>query len=380
MNYVADHLFQKNKAGHIVCGDYCVCERTVNGTVYIVCDGIGSGVYANIAAITSAERILEHIRLGSSLRMACEMVASSMHRARTESIPFAAFSAAMVSPDNQFTIYTYEAPNPIYVQSGRATVLTPRIYTTGYEMIGEHTGKFRVGDYLLLTSDGATQAGMGHGYHFGIGSDGIAESISRNFRDSGDIGVLMEGILQNCADISGGKHEDDTTLALLHNRKPVELTLLTGPPSKKSMDATYATIIKGAVGKTIICGSTTMEIISRELSVPIEPIINKSNLGGPPEYLIEGIDLATEGAITLNQVFNVLGEDMEFMQRDSCVKRMCMMLLESDVIHLHIGKAVNDAHEDLFFKQVGVRVRRAVIGMIVEKLQKMGKLVIETYH
>ena len=247
-------------------------------------------------------------------------------------------------------------------------------------MIGEYTGRFHVDDYLLLTSDGVTQAGMGHGFHLGIGSDGIAESISRSFRDGDDIKVLVEGLLQTCSDISGGKHEDDTSLALLHNRKPVELTLLTGPPSKKSMDAAYAGIITEAAGKTIVCGSTTMEIISRELGVPIEPLMGRGNPGMPPEYSIEGVDLATEGAITLNQVYNVLGEDLGFMLGDSSVKRMCMMLLEADIVHLHIGRAINDAHEDFFFKQVGVRVRRAVIGMIVEKLQKMGKLVIETYH
>ena len=380
MNYIADYLYQKNKTGYLVCGDYCVCERTAVGTYYIVCDGVGSGIYANIAAITCAQRILEHLRLGTSLRMSCEMVASSMHRARTEKVPFAAFSAVMISSDNQFTVYTYEAPNPIYVQSGKATVLNPRMYTAGYEVIGEHVGKLRNGDYLMLMSDGVTQAGMGRGYLSGIGSNGIADYITRAFRANDDIDILMEKLIQNCAVINGGMFADDTTLVLLHSRKSAELTLLTGPPSDKAMDTEYARIVSEATGKIIVCGSTTMGIISRELDLPVEPLPNRDNPGAPPEFFIEGIDLATEGAITLNQVYNVLGEDLCGIEKDSSVKRMCMMLHEADVVHLHIGNAVNDAHENLLFKQVGVRVRRTIIGLISEKLRQMGKLVIETYH
>ena len=380
MNYVADHLYQKNKTGHMVCGDYSVCERTASGTYYIVCDGVGSGIYANIAAITCAERILEHLRLGTSLRKSCEMVASSMHRARSEKVPFAAFSAAMISPDNQFTVYTYEAPNPIYVQSGKATVLSPRMYTAGYEVIGEHIGRLRTGDYLMLMSDGVTQAGMGRGFLSGIGSSGIADYVTRAFRANDDINVLMEKLIHNCAVINGGKYEDDTTLALLQSKKPIELTMLTGPPSDKDMDSEYARIVSEAPGKIIVCGSTTMGIISRELNLPVEPLPNRNNPSAPPEYFIEGIDLATEGAITLNQVYNVLGEDLSDIERDSSVKRMCMMLHEADVVHMHIGNAINDAHENLLFKQVGVRVRRTIVGLIVEKLRQMGKLVIETYH
>ncbi|MCL2045976.1 MAG: SpoIIE family protein phosphatase [Oscillospiraceae bacterium] len=380
MNYVADLLIQKNKTGHMVCGDYSVCERTPNGTYFIVCDGVGSGIYANIAAITCAQRILEHLRLGTSLRKSCEMVASSMHRARMEKVPFAAFSAAMIGPDNHFTVYTYEAPNPVYVQSGRATVLVPRMYTAGYEVIGEHMGKLRLGDYLLLMSDGVTQAGMGRGYLSGIGSEGIADFITRAFRTNDDIETLMEKIIENCAEINGGKYEDDTTLAILHARVPIELTMLTGPPSDKNMDYEYANIVSEAVGRIIVCGSTTMHIVARELNLAFEPLPNKNNPSAPPEFFIEGIDLATEGAITLNQVYNVLGDELLDLERDSSVKRMCMMLQEADIVHMHIGNAVNDAHENLLFKQVGVRVRKTIIGLIADKLRQMGKLVIETYH
>ena len=88
MKFFDDFRCQKNKHNHAVCGDYTLCERTETGTIYIVCDGIGSGIYANISAINCASRILELFRSGITIRVISEMVAASMHRARKEDIPF----------------------------------------------------------------------------------------------------------------------------------------------------------------------------------------------------------------------------------------------------------------------------------------------------
>ncbi len=110
MKFFEDKVSKHIKDGYSVCGDAYMCERMVNGTAFILCDGIGSGVYANIAAITCVNRMMEMIRRGMSVRMASETVASSMHGARKQDIPFSAFSAAMILPDGQFIVYTYEAP------------------------------------------------------------------------------------------------------------------------------------------------------------------------------------------------------------------------------------------------------------------------------
>ncbi|MDR0249575.1 MAG: SpoIIE family protein phosphatase, partial [Oscillospiraceae bacterium] len=371
MLYIADYTRHETKTGLAVCGDYSLCARLPHGTAYVLADGIGSGVYACVSAVVCAERVMEHIRLGTSPRAASELAAASMHRARTEDMPFAAFSAAMVLPDGAFTVYTYESPQPLLLKGGVATALTPRVYAAGYEAVGECAGKLETGDSLLLMSDGVTQAGLGHGRGFGIGSPGVAEYINRH--PAGDISRLPESVAEYCACVSGGRHEDDTSLALLHCREASELTLLTGPPLNRALNGAYAQALARAAGKKAVCGSTTIDIISRELGVTAEPIISKSAGAMPPEYALEGVDIATEGAITLNRVCNILGEPPEELQGNAYVLRLCRLLLEADVVHLHIGQAVNDAHEGITFKLSGVRVRRAAVRSIAEKLRGMGK-------
>jgi len=380
MKFFDDFLLQKNKKSYTVCGDHCVYERRSAGMIYILCDGVGSGIYANISAITCANRILELFRSGMSIRIISEMVAASMHRARNEDIPFSAFSAALILPDGQFNVYSYESPNPVMIQDNHAVVLTPRFYTAGFEVIGETSGALHIGDSLLLFSDGVSQAGLGHGHGMGIGSEGVSSFINLNHKPGDDIAELPTRILEMCKTVSAGNYEDDTTLALIHCREAKELTLLTGPPSRQSMDHDYASDFMNMPGQKIICGSTTIDIIARETGSEAVPIFMGNSFGQLPEYYIKGIDLVTEGAITLNQVNNILDEPAERLSENSVTERLCLMLHNADVIHLMIGNASNTAHDDLIFKQVGVHVRKATLQQIVARLKNMGKLVIERYY
>ena len=380
MKFFDVFLGQAKKKNHEVCGDYCVCERTAAGMIYVVCDGIGSGIYANISAINCASRILELFRRGISIRTASEMVAASMHRARKEDIPFSAFSAAMILLDGQFTVYSYEAPNPVLLQNNHATVLTPRFYTAGFEVIGEASGILHIGDSLLLFSDGVSQAGLGHGHGMGIGSEGVAEFINRSHNLDNKTTRLSQRILEMCRSVSEGNCEDDTTLALINCREAKELTLLTGPPSDQSMDYRYSSDFMNMPGKKVVCGSTTTNIIARELGLEVIMLSTGNSLNQLPEYWFKGVDLVTEGAITLNQVNNILGEPDEHLSGGSVAERLCLMLHEADVIHLMIGNALNSAHENLIFKQIGVNVRKSTVRQIVEKLKDMGKLIIENLY
>ena len=380
MKFFEDIVYQQKKSGYKVCGDTYLCERTENSTVFVLCDGVGSGVYANIAAITCANRLLELLRCGTSFRAACETVASSMHRARSEDIPFSAFSAARIYPDGQFKVYTYEAPEAIIIGNGRPATHTPRFYTAGYEVIGEVSGVLDYGDSLVLCSDGVTQAGLGHGHGFGIGTKGITGYINRHRPEPDNIRMLPQKIVGMCAEVSEGRYEDDTTLAIIHCREASKAVVLSGPPSNKVMDNEYVDAFIRQTGAKIVCGSTTTDIVCRELGKEAKVLNLGNSFGAPPSYFIEGIDLATEGAIMLNQVYNILDEPPELFVENTVVEQFCTKLKQSDFVHFMIGNALNEAHEALLFKQVGVRVRKHTINLIADKLRQMGKLVVETFY
>ena len=379
MKFFEDFVGQKIKQGQIVCGDTFVCERTIDGSAFILCDGIGSGAYANIAAICCASRLHELLKNGISLRAAAEMTAASMHKAREAEIPFSAFSVALILPDGRFTLYTYESPEPVVILNGSATVLKPDFYTAGYEVIGKVSGTLDIGDSLLLCSDGITQAGMGHGLNMGIGSQGLAHFINRQPVDAQGIRDLPATVLAMAASVSGGRYEDDSTFAVLHCREASQLTMMTGPPSLASRDAVYVADFMAMPCAKVVCGSTTAEIVARELKREVKMVKVGSSFGSPPEYYMEGIDLTTEGAVMLNQVYNILGESADSFE-GGVVERLAAMLTAVDVIHFFLGAGTNVAHTGLLFKQIGVMPRKKTLRLLAEKLKAMGKLVTEKQY
>ncbi|HPO04957.1 MAG TPA: SpoIIE family protein phosphatase [Bacillota bacterium] len=377
MKFIEDIVEQKSKQNYIVCGDIHICERTLESTFFVLCDGIGSGVYANIAAITCANRLVELHRCGVSMRRMSEMVADSMHRAREEKIPFAAFTAVKILNDGLFIAYTYEAPNPVMIKDGLAIPLKPEAHTAEYEVIGETTGKLELGDSLIIVSDGITQSGLGRGSSFGIGTEGLVDFINRKSGHKHNIHRLPGEVLEMSARMCGGRYEDDSSVAVLHCRRAAQLAVLSGPPAQRSKDKEIVEKFMGTPGIHVVAGSTTTDIVSRELGREVKLVEEGRSFGSPPEYKIEGIDLVTEGSIMLNQAYNILDEDRDNLDGGSPVEKFCTLLLEADVITFFIGGAINEAHDSLIFKQVGVRPRISAIQLISKKLRELGKLVVE---
>jgi hypothetical protein len=375
VKFFADSLSQGLKRGQMVCGDVFRIARTASGTFFTVCDGVGSGVYANISALTCASRLLELFRSGVGVQAASEMVAVSMHRARTEDIPFSAFTAACVFPDGRFQCYAYEAPPPILIREGAPEALPLRRYGAGRETIGEASGSLSLGDALTVFSDGVSEAGLGRGYSYGIGAAEAAAFMGRCLAEGERLSGLPARIIDMCRKASGGRHADDATAALVECRAASELTLLTGPPSRRSLDAACVRDFMAQPGLKAACGSTTADILSRELGAPARMLVAEEAFGQPPEYLVEGVDLVTEGAITLNQAYNILDAPLDRLGGNTPAERLCLMLRKADVIRLMIGGAPNIAHEDLMFRQIGVRVRQSAVALISEALRNMGKLV-----
>ena len=155
------------------------------------------------------------------------------------------------------------------------------------------------------------------------------------------------------------------------------MVVLTGPPALRSKDREIVDKFINTPGIHVVAGSTTADIVSRELGKDVKLVNIGLSFGSQPEYKIEGIDLVTEGAIMLNQVYNILDEDRSELDDSSLVERFCAMMLEADVFTFIVGSAVNAAHTSWHFKQTGIRPRLTAVQLISKKLKELGKLVIE---
>lgn len=368
------------RPGH-PCGDLVRVDRTAAATTIICADGIGSGVKANLAAQMAVSRLGELIAGGFSFRRAFGRVVAGMEdvRSAAQVYPYAVLSAAQVLGDGSATTLTYEMPPPLLVGGRSASVVRPRSVPSGRAVIGEATFDLAPGEGLLMVSDGITQAGLGNGL-----SDGWqAEAVARFITDRLGAGDAADGIAlavhdrarQLWSPLAG----DDCTVAAAFCREGTVLNILTGPPSSRQKDAEVAKRFLGGDGLKVICGASTAGLVARQLGRSVEVDQDSQSLIAPPQYVLEGVDLVTEGAVTLNQVYNVLGEDSARFEEVSGVTQICQLLQVADRVNFIVGLAANPANSSITFRQRGIINRRNIVPLIAQKLVDKGKLVVVEY-
>lgn len=358
-----------------VCGDLIAEERAPGHATFVVLDGIGSGLKAHVAAQLFASRLLSLLRLDFSTREACSRIMATMHAARTEDVLFAAFTLVKVSNSGAAVIMSYEMPPPLLFESGSASIARQRFYTLSNEVAGEAVFTLTPGNGFMVLSDGITQAGMGGSMGGGWGIEGARDFVNQALSAGHTPEELPALLLEEAKKLGGGAYRDDATAAFFTCRPGRTVHIFTGPPASPSRDQGAVEAFLKEDGMKVICGSTTADICARHsgrrlTSSPAE------NPFEPPERFMEGIDMVTEGALTLTQLYNLMTENENGLDRASTVTRLLQLLRSADRIYFHIGGAKNPGHGGQIFRQLGVLPRQAIIPLIAARLRGEGKLVI----
>ncbi len=370
-----DYL-QSSKKEADPCGDTVWFKRTIYHTTIICADGIRSGVKAYIASQMNVARIGQLLDSGMSLQEAFLSIVNSMTKWRDYTMPFTAFIVARILNDGTTTIFNYEMPSPILVISNRASVLKSEPIIIEAGVASSAHCRLLEGDGLVLMSDGITQSGMETNYPNGWQSQGVEKYMNQALtRGLGMVQSARKVFHQaklNDGEVSG----DDRTVLYAQSRPGKIVQVLTGPPLDEDKDEEFANRFLDAEGYKVICGATTADIVARYMFVPLKVEQNPASLSTPPRYFIDGVDLVTEGAVTLNQVNNLLEE--EDLDRDSDLSAavdLAKILKSGDRISFTVGQSLNPANKDIVFRKQGILQRNKIIPMIAAKLERMGKLV-----
>ena len=356
-------------------GDVLNSLRDNTSTIHLLCDGMGSGTQANITATMCVARITELIRSGTTLRQAFANIVHSMENARKKDFSCAFLSVVRVLNDGVATVLTYEMPGAIFVSPRYSTPLKSITQTFSEGVVGEASCSLNIGEGILLVSDGITQAGIGKGLPYGWGIEGLNKFVNDSLRNGANFKELPKLVLKEAKKIWQQKCEDDCTVSLVYCRKGRVINILTGPPSDPDMDEIVVNKFLSNDGMKIICGATTAKIVARVLGRELEINPNFKSMIAPPDYEIEGIDIVTEGAVTLNQLYNVWDADFNRMEKDSPVTNMYAMINVTDRINMYIGKSKNPAGDDISFTQSGILSREKILPLLTEKFRSEGKLV-----
>jgi hypothetical protein len=384
MSYVHSdiNIYQQSKIQGNPCGDVVQFYRDIHSTIVVLADGLGSGLKANISATLICTRLIELIKNGFTLREAFFAGVNTMNQAWGTDQPFAVFTIARILVTGRTTVLSYEMPPPLLFDESIANIMIDREFMQGKAVITESNFRCNKGESIVLVSDGIIQAGLGQGLPNGWGTEGLTRYINRKLSNkSYQITNISKDIVKHALKHWIKKIGDDCTAVHIKSRVGIIVNILTGPPENYEDDKKFVKDFINQRGIKIICGGTTSKIVSKELRLALEIKENSLNDSvSPASYKIDGINLVTEGIVTLNHVYNLIDEDTSKYIDESDVYEFCEFLKLADRVNFLIGHSTNKDMDSIQFRQQRILPRNKIIPLLIRWLEDKGKLVDIKYY
>lgn len=378
--YIEVDCIQKNQEGERICGDVFLSEKIKSDerTIVVLSDGMGHGVKANMLATLTSTMALNFTKEHEDVNRIAEIIMNTLPVCSKRHISYSTFTIIDIEADGKTTILEYDNPETIVIRNNKLfdpnwqTVVMKGEQNAG-KVLKNCTFDAQKEDRIIFCSDGITQSGMGsEKFPFGWGHDNLEIFVKRLATNNPQISAnKLAGKIVNMAYQNDGYHaKDDTSCASIYFREPRKLLLCTGPPYEEERDTKLADVVKSFEGKKILCGATTADIVARELGQEIEDSFEFHDPDLPPVAYMPGIDLLTEGILTLSKVSEILKVyNNNYILGKGPADQIVKLLKESDEIHFVIGTRVNIAHQDPNLP-VELEIRRTVVRRIAETLEE----------
>lgn len=375
------------KHGEQLCGDHVeVVEQGENSFVMVLADGLGSGVKANILAMLTSKIISTMMAADLSIEDCVETIASTLPVCEVRKIAYSTFTIIRVVDNETAEIIQYDNPHVIFLRDGKSVDYDK----TAMEICGKQIYKSKISlqenDVFIAMSDGAIYAGVGKTMNFGWQREHIVEFMEKQYDGEYTAKTFATLLLDECDRLYGGEPGDDTTIGAIKIRRRSPVNLLIGPPVDPKDVNKMMALFFAKEGRHIVSGGTTSKLASEYLGKPMEAQIDYLDPEIPPTAKIEGVDLVTEGVITISRVLtyaknylenNELYSDWSF-KLDGASQISRLLFEEATDINFYVGRAVNPAHQNPNLP-INFNIKMNLISELSESLKKMGKRIKVSY-
>ncbi len=367
---------QLQKYGEELCGDNISVARDADSVTLALSDGLGSGVKANILSILTTCIVMHLMENRLPLSEVVETLTMTLPVCQVRKLAYSTFAIGQFFSEGHSRVVEFDTPPVILLHQRRYLPLYYEEREIGGKTIRESDLKLSAGDWIVFVSDGVVNAGIGGLYPLGWGTKQVAKFLEEHAHPDLSAQQLADKLLQTVQELYCDRPGDDVSVAVIKVRHKLTATVLTGPPEDKLQDEAVVADFSSRGGFRAVCGGTTAKIVARCLGgkeVDVDLTTMKPDV--PPLARIEGIDLTTEGILTLTRANELLnsGADRETLkfQTDgaSALVRLC---LEVDHVHFIVGKGINPAHQNPDLPGQ-LRMKLAVVREIAEQLKKRGK-------
>ena len=376
-----------NHVGEELCGDHVdVVEENDRSVVVVLADGLGSGVKASILSTLTSRIISTMMAAGLPIEECVATIAATLPVCSLRGVAYSTFTIIHIQDNQVAELIQYDNPHVILIRDFANYDYPKTEMNIGGKKIYKSTIKLQEDDTFIAMSDGCPHAGLGMKYNFGWKREDIAEFMRALVAGGYTAKTLSTMLVDECDKLYGHKPGDDTTACVVKIRRREPMNILFGPPSNRDDNERMMSLFFSKEGKHIICGGTTSSIAAKFLGKPLVPTLEFERSDVPPIATLEGVDLVTEGVITMNRVIeyardylneNQLYEKWNF-NRDGASLISRLLFEEATDINFYVGRAVNPAHQNPELP-INFNIKMNLVEELSDCLRKMGKRIKISY-
>ena len=379
-----------NKHHEELCGDKVEVLKTADSDIVILADGMGSGVKANILATLTSKILGTMLYEGADIESCVETIAKTLPICKVRKVAYATFSILQIFHNGSAYLAEFDNPSCVFIRDGKILNYPYEVREIAGKKVHEYRFTVKKNDCFVLMSDGVIYAGAGSILNLqGWTWEAMAEYTLKCTKKTLSASRLAVMLSQACDELYEEKPGDDTTVAVARVIERRVVNIFTGPPKNKEDDERLIHDFIHAEGKKVVSGGTSANIAARVLNREIVTKIDSRNPDVPPMAEIEGIDLVTEGVLTLGKSLKLLKKyvrdefDEEFfaeLDADNGASRLAQLLIEECTeLHLFVGTAVNDAHKESELN-FDLSMRQNLVDQLIRTVKEMGKTVTVKYY
>lgn len=376
-----------NKYGEQLCGDHIeVIEQGDASTVIVLADGLGSGVKASILSTLTSTIISTMMAENMKLEECVETIAATLPVCSERQVAYSTFTIIRIVDNEEAEIIQYDNPMIILLRDGKNYEIPATILDIGGKQIYRSRIKLQENDIFIAMSDGVIHAGVGSELNFGWERKDIIPFMETFYDVGFTAKTLTTILLDECYKLYGGQPGDDTTVCTVRIRKREPMNLIIGPPANRDDCGKMMSLFFSKEGKHIVCGGTTSSIAADFLHKPLVPSLEFFDKDIPPIASIEGVDLVTEGVITVSRVLEYAKDYLEENERysdwstgrDGASQIARLLFEEATDINFFVGRAVNPAHQNPDLP-ITFHIKMRLVEELSDCLKKMGKKIKVSY-
>lgn len=405
--FVDVQVRQLNKAGEELCGDSIGWHRGNGETVLVLADGLGSGVKANILSTLTQKIALTMFKEHLPVSEVVDTLAATLPTCQVRQLAYCTFTIVRIDDQGEADIVEFDNPPTFVFRSGVLEPIEREERVIGNMTLQQAHIKLEEDDTLVVASDGLIHAGIGGLEPLGWRWDPIADHLQAFLWQDPESEEIAENLIGAANGLYRGQVGDDTSVAVLKCRPFREVVMAVGPPTRKEDDQAMAERFINMPGTKIVCGGTTAKLIARELNRPLEVVLSPTTRELPPSGKIEGIDLVTEGVITIMHAIDELEtvrlrrpranvHDLNYLygqqnyrtllresgrtpvtpqvDEENPAQILARHLRLADKVTILLGRALNPAHQNPNLP-VHLGLKFQLVEHLAEKLRARGKVV-----